>query len=204
MPTDDDIFRIVHYGYWDTAKLHTYQTVSGVNVGTQAWPEANVVVFPGTENLLDTIRDFDFAIIQVSGVNGGIHRGFHTGLPDVLTVLLAVLPLSAPVIVCGHSLGAARACIFGKMLESVGYSVIYRIFGCPYPGDQHFAQNFTGSDIKSWRNNADRICDLPPLPDREQVAPFIPLACPSFPDDLWLEFRDHHFQLYEAAKFLVS
>jgi Lipase (class 3) len=77
------------------------------------------VVFRGSDSLLDWIRDltgFDPAQIIQHDTFGAMWSGFLIGMVESYTAIKPLLAHADEVIVCGHSLGAARADILTAMI----------------------------------------------------------------------------------------
>ncbi|WIA16964.1 hypothetical protein OEZ85_013881 [Tetradesmus obliquus] len=113
---------------------------------------------------------------------GNVHSGFLLSLTDVnvdsynndsfpnsisaYTELVAAIKAaqaavgpSVPIILTGHSLGAAQASLAGFMLSRDGFSNLrLATFGCPQIGDAEWAAAFNatlGSSTMAWWNMAD-------------------------------------------------
>lgn len=181
---------------------------SGVDYAIKAYPDCAVICFEGSRYPLDWIRNFKVEMVQTPV--GGVEKGFHIGLPDVLQNAIAYLPTDKPIYVIGHSLGAARSHIFAALLIKQGYearNVIRVTFASPNPGDDALAQILAGSPCHSYRNyrnilEQDFVCTVPePIPD---VAPYmhpgnrIVIDVPAEPGDPWLFFARHHLFLYTS------
>ena len=142
----------------------------GIKSGTGVWWAVkyldgyDVIVFRGSlikDNkgvlLPDWLRDFDSRMIHVDGL-GMVHAGFYKNIPDVMKLIAPHLR-GCPVVVTGHSLGAARACLYSASLTLFPARVV--IFGCPNPGTQELAEIFVGKNIISYKNGHDPVTDAP-------------------------------------------
>jgi triacylglycerol lipase len=99
---------------------------------------------------------------------GLVHKGFYdifeSALPEISTALLSYP--GKPIILTGHSLGAAVATLLAVELHlrnpSADISLV--TFGSPKVGDSTFTKPFNESKIKSCRifNSLDHIPQLPP------------------------------------------
>lgn len=119
---------------------------------------------------------------------GNVHSGFLLSLTDVnvdsynndsfpnsisaYTELVAAIKAaqaavgpSVPIILTGHSLGAAQASLAGFMLSRDGFSNLrLATFGCPQIGDAEWAAAFNatlGSSTMAWWNMADPVVQVP-------------------------------------------
>ncbi len=172
--------------------------VSGVFAGLQIFPECNLLVFRGSSNFLDWQRDF-LAFQTDDPAVGPVELGFSIGLRDILPFI----PKGAPLVVTGHSLGAARALIFAGIAAGEHAEIAkVTVFGSPRPGAQKLARILSCIPVFSYRNRHDQVTNVPfDLPDFSYTHPakLIPVdAAPSFPN-AWGLLADHHMELYLEA-----
>lgn len=108
------------------------------------------------------------------------------------------------VYVAGHSLGAARAALYGfsRVARGLPLTGIF-LFGCPNPGDGKIGAALSRAPvaIRNVRNRRDLVTDVPvDLPwlgeEYVQVAPFEETDEPGADGG---PFRDHHIALYQAG-----
>ena len=165
----------------------------------------DVVVFRGSVTRQDWLRDLQ-ALATPSRV-GHVHSGFYSGMEHMWGDLKPML--SQPVIITGHSLGAARAAVLTALMTVDGVPPVARIvFGEPKPGLLDFAKLITGTPGRSYRNgdstHHDLITDVPfSFPPEQYVhpTPIIPVCC----RPAGIEFADlgvfawHHVGLYQTA-----
>jgi len=134
--------------------------VMNVNIDDSS-TDAIVVAFRGTQPLtndpdgvIDWLKDFlGSPVVGPSPIRGKVHSGFLSDTQSVLSGVIDMInnlqsnytdPL--PVIITGHSKGAAMATlctaliVSGKLLPQIPYAVY--TFGSPYPGDSTFAAYF--------------------------------------------------------------
>ena len=165
----------------------------------------DVVVLRGSVTAQDWFRDAEAFTIATRA--GRVHDGFHRGMEHMWADLKPLL--EQPVIVTGHSLGAARAAILTAFMICDGKSPAARVvFGEPKPGLVDHAQIVKQVPGRSYRNgdglHHDVIADLPfSIPPAQYVhpTPIIPV-CERPTGDLFERlgiFAFHHVQLYEAA-----
>ena len=116
-----------------------------------------------------------------------------------------------PVIVTGHSLGAARACLYAGLACVAGNApAALVLFGSPKPGFQRLAGILSPVPVRSYRNGDgfrhDLVTDLPfriAVESYCHVSPMTPVRADPPPDDPWGPFAWHHMALYvSAASFL--
>jgi hypothetical protein len=130
---------------------------------------------------------------------GGLHAGFAKG---VFQFYSSILYLCNPnTVVCGHSLGAARALIFGGYMAQAGVKPKAIItFGAPRPGFQKLKDILTPVTVREYRNRADPVTDVPfPIfPDLPYIHPRVPLDISAMPpaDEILNPLADHSINLY--------
>ena len=167
------------------------------------YPDCTAVVHEGSHNMPNWINNFDAIMMQTSV--GGVEAGFYINLPQILAALISSIPTNKPVVITGHSRGAARAHIFAAMLIKQGYTVEVVTFGSPRPGDAALAAILANAPNRSYYNfghidDQDYVCDCPL--DLELVEPFvhpagrIQIDIPPQPNDPWLLLARHHIELY--------
>ena len=137
-----------------------------------------VVAFRGTEGLLEWLHDF--AIWQrpcpfLAGA-GFVENGFAniyeslSVTPNLVNKLAkSILTLNFPypiasLVICGHSLGGALACLLGlDLIANYGLAPSVYTFGSPRVGDSVFAKVYTTHVRKSFRiaNQLDIVSQLP-------------------------------------------
>lgn len=192
-------------GLWDM-QYHTW----GVDWAHKALPDFSLFGFEGTHDPRDGYRDVLFKMVQGAGGIGGVEYGFYQGMEDVIPLMMNMAPMSKPIILIGHSLGAARAHIAANILIRMGYpasSITRVVWGSPKPGDAIFAARLKNSPCRSYRNyrdvlDQDMVCLLPePLPGMGFQHPGDYVIINEAPDilDPWLILARHHFELYQKG-----
>lgn len=173
-------------------------------------PGFDLIVFRGSITLADWIADF--RALAVPSRIGHVHVGFYSGMENVWKDLRPLL--GQPVIVAGHSLGAARAGVMAALMTVDGVPPVARVvFGEPKPGLLDFAGIIKDIPARSYRNgdglHHDLVTDLPlSFPPLEYMhpTPIVPVCCR--PDVSEFEkmgvFAYHHFELYETALAVLS
>jgi hypothetical protein len=183
----------------------------GVCYGLKKLDGCDVVVFRGSITLQDWLRDLfvlplPTLIPELTRI-GHVHAGFFLGMEKVWGELRPLI--TQPVIVSGHSLGAARAAILTGLMVKDGRPPIARVvFGEPKPGLSDLAALIEAIPARSYRNgdalHHDVITDVPmTLPPMQFVhpTPIVPV-CAEPTGGLFAQlgaFAYHHIQLYEAA-----
>jgi hypothetical protein len=107
------------------------------------------IVFKGTTSFKEVISNIDFIQIDDSyNIPGKIHRGFHNiilnnnvieSIKETLDNILSSIE-NVPIIITGHSLGAALATIFYAYISPVYDTVELITFGSPRVGDKEFSE----------------------------------------------------------------
>lgn len=131
-----------------------------------------VIVFRGTENLLDWLTNLRVGWTELQG-GVRVHRGFfkaykpvRTALFDKVHELLKAKP--RPVYITGHSLGGALAVMATAELANHDEVVVRDsiaacyTFGCPKAGDRLFDQ-FVKVPLYRITNGVDIVPALPPV-----------------------------------------
>ncbi|WIA16197.1 hypothetical protein OEZ85_012910 [Tetradesmus obliquus] len=89
----------------------------------------------------------------------------YTELVAAIKAAQAAVGASVPIVLTGHSLGAAQATLAGFMLSRDGFSNLrLATFGCPQIGDADWAAAYNatlGSSTMAWWNMADPVVQLP-------------------------------------------
>ncbi len=169
--------------------------------------DTDVVAFRGSVTPGDWLRD-TFATPYADRDLGPVHHGFYLGLRNVWADMQPLLR-GGPVVLTGHSLGAARAAIMSGIMVSFGRPPAARIvFGEPKPGFQQLADVCKIVPTKSFRNgcgiNHDVVTDLPltvPVFGLHYVRQGLvtPVDVDPDPDDQSGVFTYHHIHLYLKA-----
>jgi len=164
-------------------------------------------VLRGTVTLGDWLRNTQAWVEPIHHDDlGPVHAGFYSGMRTVQRELTEIVP-SRPLIVCGHSLGAARAVILSALLTLDGKEPIARIcFGEPRAGFARLREILAPiNQQRSYRNrNAtdhDEITGLPfslPLLPYRHPTDLTDLTVAPMPHTLWV-FRFHVPELYAGA-----
>lgn len=166
---------------------------------------ADVVVFRGSITGRDWFRDIRFFPIPTR--IGTVHHGFFEGLEKMWDEIRPML--IQPVVVTGHSLGAARADILCGLMIADDLPPARRIvFGEPRPGLPDFCGPVGNRPGASFRNRdnwghddvTDVPLDLPHALDFGRPSPLIDVtAPPSLIERLDPLFDYHHIALYQTA-----
>lgn len=170
----------------------------------------DVVVFRGSITLQDWVRDLRAVAIPTR--IGHVHAGFYAGMEHVWTEMRPLL--TQPVIVTGHSLGAARAGVLTALMVADGSPPVARVvFGEPKPGLLDLAGFIDDVPGRSYRNgddlHHDMVCDVPlSFPPLQYVhpTPIVPVMCKpsgSLFEQLGI-FAWHHMELYQTALSVAS
>lgn len=177
----------------------------GVCYAVKKLPGFDLVVFRGSITAQDWIADFRAMVIPTR--IGHVHAGFFAGMEHVWAELRPLL--MQPVIIAGHSLGAARAAILCALMVKDGVVPAARVvFGEPKPGLIDLAQLIKDVPARSYRNgdtlHHDVVTDVPlSLPPLEYMhpTPIVPV-CAEPTGDLFSRFGAfayHHIELYVTA-----
>lgn len=198
--------------YYDTTKFDVFfpgdDATGGVAVGIRKLQGVSLVCFRGSVTAEDWALDF-FAVPHPAALHpdlGMLHAGFASGM-DIAFGIIAPL-LEDKVVITGHSLGAARALIFGGMLQLAGVppkGIV--VFGQPKPGFQKLADILATIPVRSYKNMDDAVTHVPlSILDLRYVHPraLIPVSAPPERGDPWGFLGAHHCDLYRKAISSVS
>ena len=125
------------------------------------------IICQGTENMAGWRADFDAVPIR-HPVLGMLHSGFDRNLPELVRQLLPDIPLTAQVVVGGHSKGAGEGSILAARLKLAGINVVQCVlFACPNSGYQEFADwlktNINGYSFRNAPKSVSFMGDPVPL-----------------------------------------
>ena len=188
----------------------------GVCWGLKKLDGCDVAIFRGSVTMQDWLRDLFVlpvpALLPLSTRIGHVHAGFFLGMEKVWSELRPLL--TQPVIVGGHSLGAARASDLCALMVVDGVMPASRVvFGEPKPGLLDLAKIISSVPARSYRNgdqlHHDLVTDVPAtFPPLEFVhpTPIVPVCAEPGGDLLsrFGAFAYHHVELYEAALAALS
>ncbi len=177
---------------------------TGVKLMVKEVNGISVLIFPGTENIQDCIRDLE-AVAETpldDPAFGPVHWGGHQGVAVAIKRLNNVF--GPRFIVAGHSLGAMRADNAVGYLIQAGTPPLARVvFGEPRPGFQKFADYIASVPARAYRNEAgivgDPVTAVPfKLSNMPYVHPSKQIGFTSDPswNDLWGPVAPHRIQYY--------
>lgn len=171
--------------------------VSGVYCSVKHFPNYSVICFRGSARILDFLRDFQGMMVPDPQL-GGVDQGFVIGLRDVKAHMDNIILGNKPVVITGHSLGAARALQFAGLWSLAGRPVTSIVtFGAPRAGGAKLKNILALIPIRSYRNGSDPVCKVPfviPIIDPYcESRDFIVLNEPPVKGDEWgPEIGWHH------------
>ncbi len=209
MPSDAAIAGLCGATYRTDARITFDHFDDGLDDGV-CWaikhlPDVDVVVLRGSVTPQDWFRDA--LAITIPTRIGRVHAGFKLGMEYMWADLKPML--TQPVIVTGHSLGAARASILTALMIADDHAPVARVvFGEPKPGLLDHALFVASIPGRSYRNgdtlHHDLITDVPfSLPPEQYMHPTPVIPVCERPTGSLFErfgvFAFHHMVLYEAA-----
>jgi hypothetical protein len=182
--------------YWEVNEIVcAHAVIDGVSV----------IVFRGSITPEDWMRDLD-AIPMWTSKLGFVHAGFYEGLETLYPLIEAVV--GNQVIITGHSLGAARACLTAGLFAHDASAnaipcpvVTLCTFGQPKPAFANLGRIIakSGMEHRSYRNLNDPIPLVPmeifPFINYQNTEPWVALSAEPAANDLG-PLRDHHIDLY--------
>lgn len=202
-PSDVDLVNICARIYQSTDGWDHYDSGpdDGIAWALKKLDGFDVVVFRGSITAHDWAEDFR-AFPTITRV-GTVHYGFYDGMEKMHMEVSSML--TQPVMVTGHSLGAARADILCALMVTGGKPPARRaVFGEPRPGMPDFAAFLKDVPGHGYRNadahGHDYVTDVPP-----QMFGGLSFTHPKPLVDVSASptgvgpFRYHHIELYRAA-----
>lgn len=184
--------------YYEPGAFDQIIDAHGIYAGIKHYADHTVLAFRGSVTAEDWLRDFDAVMVNDLDL-GNVENGFITGLREAFS---AVIFPNLPLVITGHSLGAAHAVLFAGItrVKNPEWEVEVCLFGCPRPGGSKLKEIFDSIPCNSYRNGNDPITHLPPaLPGfpYQHVGELIQIQCIAPAPQLALS--DHHIQQYIAA-----
>ena len=197
--TDLDAAQACLDSYAPVPPFDQFWTDDDIHVGLRVVGGEQVVAFLGSVDKTDWLRDFE-GWPTLDGNLGWVHSGFRDGMDGVANRLKDAI--TGPWCCAGHSLGAARACIFAALLALVGKPPASLItFGTPRPGFGKLSALLRSSipTIRHYRNGPDPVALVPRsfklLPYQKPVPDTI-IAVPPTGSDPIDPFAWHACELY--------
>lgn len=189
--------------HWDS--VEEPRDDNGIRWGFARLPHNDLIVFRGTSNIQDAIKDLIAVALPFGHPQlGFVHTGFWQGMPQAFSVIKPMI--KKPTIVAGHSLGGAHAAIFTGLLVLAGMAPAYLVtFGGPRAGYPKFASVISKVNKCLYVNKRDIIPDLPirlAVEDYVDSGPrtWINISPTGFDKGWnWGPFAWHHMELYRAA-----
>lgn len=133
-----------------------------IYAGIKKINDTSVLCFRGSVSATDWFRDF--MVLPHEPLDhpqlGIVHAGFYEGMDEFFE---EVSPLLGPnPFITGHSLGAARAWLFGGLLTAANNNPCrITVFGSPKPGGQQLASLLASVSKGSYRNGEDPVTEVP-------------------------------------------
>lgn len=159
----------------------------------------SVLVFRGSVSVFDWFNDLTEDPIEDHQL-GAVHGGFYRGVRDKYQSVMAALKGETTVV--GHSLGAARAMLFGGLMLANGPPPrAIRAWGCPRPGFSRLSEIVaTCPDARWYRNQSDPVTFVPwRLGDFKHCGEMRQVHATPIDGDEWGPLRDHHLSQYRAG-----
>lgn len=138
-----------------------------------------VIAFPGTDNAAGFASDFDIEPFDVAGI-GKVYRGFWDAWEAISLPVLAAAA-GQPVILVGHSLGAAMA-ICAAAYMTVGGNPPAAVYGFEPPRvgvDLGIRTALETVPLYLFRNGNDIVTEVPPQGHHPAV--LTPIGTAAFP-----------------------
>ena len=149
------------YDRFDLVDLPAIKNV--YTLGVSDTERRQEIMIRGTANFANAMSDVRFGEHMNPKLGIDLHRGFEQMATTVYNDILPRLRKDYPVLIYGHSLGAAEAVILGMLLSVDGFTV-ERIYasGQPRVTDVTGAEKYAYLPILRIVAEADPVPDLPP------------------------------------------
>lgn len=122
-----------------------------------------IVTIRGTDNLRNIVEDADYIVSQNPKLGIYVHRGFDQDASQIFNALLPHLDKAQPVVVTGHSLGAAIATLLMMYLQEEGFQLQPSInFGQPKVTNQAGVEKYHSLPLLRVVDEDDLVPLLPP------------------------------------------
>jgi hypothetical protein len=171
----DDVYRAVRHetvpqvlakwgGYYSSLQVvELAATRNRYLVGIAAATGRQEVVVRGTANVVNALYDAEARMEWMPELGMRVHRGFASMARVIYQDLRPRLDGSRPLVLFGHSLGAAEAVLVGLLLERDGYPV-RRVYGSGQPKitDAEGAARYAGFPVLRVSCELDPVPLLPP------------------------------------------
>jgi triacylglycerol lipase len=175
-----------------------------------------ILVFGGTNTLLQWAVDAQTDLIYQPDIDAGVHLGWNVSALQILNVVLPQLRADYELTITGFSLGGAVAPIAARYLMLAGYDVTEVVtFGAPRLTDRRGVESFASVPLLRFVNHGDPFPHMvvPPF-EAEHFGPmvilfdnsnyaYVPAGDPLLqaearrPEDfLPLEFQLHNEEVY--------
>jgi predicted lipase len=202
--TDYQISLICATLYDDSAPSGFWSNIWATDGAYAALTHSNgydVVVWRGSVTKLDFLEDFASEVPIWDKELGHCAYGFHQGMRQSQPAIDAVIGQN-PIIVTGHSLGAAHAALYAAHLIAIGKPLVALTnFGEPRPGFERIRDLLKNTQVHSYRNNSDPVTEVPTIGIGNadlyvHSNKLIPLSVSPPANDPWGPLQDHHIDLY--------
>ena len=192
---------------WDHYDTGADWSTDGVCWGIKTFKGFDVVALRGSASIIDWIRNSQAwtSPFNHKGL-GPVHPGFFDGMEETWGEIKPLL--KNPLILTGHSLGAARADILSGLaiLDGVKPARVV-VMGEPRPGFTQLRDIIWGCPRVSYRTvdklgKIDLVTTVPiAFPPEEYIHPTPMIDLLVVPNylDYWGAFRLHHSELYLAG-----
>jgi len=157
-------FNLKFPGYTVTAVANSNAITPGSLIAVSA--TQTVVIIPGTTNAWQWASQAGWGAvgIQTYAEYSTLQTWYDAAYRIIDRIEAAGADPALPVVLCGHSYGAAVACIIAAVyhLAQPARTVGVLTFGCPKPGDARLARIVSECVAVHLVNQDDPVCYLPP------------------------------------------
>lgn len=193
------------YDYEDLDLIHDRNTDADAKVIRQK--NATYVVFRGTESIKDWMMNlcYRLTLLPIFNDNQDIkaHGGFTRQWQSIKSRVIEILKdhdNETPVVICGHSLGAACSLVASLELHKLGFNCINISFGGPRTFNYHAKSAFDKCEFDSYRITCGSdIITMVPYFGMHHVGHVGSHKSIHFnPNSLWFSVKDHSMETYAS------
>jgi hypothetical protein len=189
-----ELYACAKYGVFDQILM-----INKSCVAVKRFSDCILILPRGSNTLLDWWRDLAAEVPFITKTIGIVPYGFYVSVPALMKVL-DPLSMPLPIVLGGHSRGAAEAAqLAGEIVAAGGKVDKLLLLACPFPGDEKLSGLLSGIHTEAYRNLSDPVPLSPLLFGMVPVVePYISLSVAPRPgmEFYGTELADHHIQCY--------
>ncbi|WP_317932938.1 lipase family protein [Halioxenophilus sp. WMMB6] len=123
-----------------------------------------IVVVRGTDNFANSLEDANFHFSKNRQLGIWVHRGFDEDAAQIYDQIIDLLPPHYPVLLTGHSLGAAVSALLMIYLQAAGFQIGHSYnFGQPKFTNKEGVQKYRSLPLTRVVDENDLVPLVPPI-----------------------------------------